>query len=74
MLQEQAKFMMFLFSYQQEPPASAKSDSFELGSERAKNRDIYIGLNGAPDDSLGMSVEDRAALRTQTAFRAYRVS
>ncbi|PKI61816.1 hypothetical protein CRG98_017793, partial [Punica granatum] len=49
---------------------SAKSNSFKLDSESGKESASLV--NGATGDSLGMLTEDRAALRIQTAFRAYR--
>lgn len=63
--------MTFLYFYGQEPSTSAKANSFRLKSGSGQETS---GLgNGAAGDSLGMPAEDRAALRIQTAFRAYRV-
>ncbi|KAK4793951.1 hypothetical protein SAY86_011945 [Trapa natans] len=50
-----------------EPSALAKSNSSGLKSEPGK---VTSGL--ANGDHLGMSAEDRAALKIQTAFRAYK--
>lgn len=60
-------FLLFYYDSEQESSALAKSNGVKVKNNTRKGSSSL--LNG----SLNMPIEDVAAIRIQTAFRAYKV-